>query len=1032
MFLSGCAALVFQIAWMRELRLVFGATTAAVAAVLAIFMAGLGIGSALLGKRADRATNPLFLYGVLEAAIAISAAVSPWLITLVSTIYIRLGGQESLGFAGATMVRLALTAVVMGVPSFLMGGTLPAAVRAVTTAADVHRCALGVLYGSNTLGAVFGTAAATLFALENLGTRATLWLGCAIGLLAGAIAIGLSRTIQPLAEREGAPDRDSSAHEPASNPAVETTDFRPWLIYVTAGVVGFAFFALELVWYRMLSPILGGTAFTFGLILCFALLGIGLGGIAYNLVFGRIRPSWSALAVTCGCEALFTMIPFALGDRLALLAARQSESATNFSQLVYGWSYIIGIVVLPVAFISGLQFPLLTSLLGHGRRTVSEHLGKAYAWNTLGAIAGSLVAGFGAMPLLSAPGLWQFVAGLLAVLSVGILVAAPQVGRRSVVVVAGLALVTFGSMFAEGPTAAWRHGGIGVGRATISAFDANDIRRWLNERRHAIVWAADGVECSVAINGQDGLAFVVNGKTDGNSLSDAATQIGAAALGAVLHKDPKSVLVIGLGTGETAGWFAEMRGVEHVDVVELEPAIDEMAARCRELNWDVLHHPRVRRIYDDGREYVFTTKNQYDVAISEPSNPYRAGIAALYTTEFYQAVRQRLNSGGIFIQWLQAYEVDDATVLTVLATARSAFNHVEVWQTLGSDLQLVCSDTPLGYSAAELRDRIGSDKVHDALTTAWNINDLEGFLAHFVASAQWVDAVARVPFIVRNTDDRTILEYSFAKTAGRRTPFSIESLRERLKASGFHQPLLGDGIDWNSVEIHRQIFNLLTYGEMSFALLSKPEDRALVEALGRYRNGDFAGAIEGWPQEHRHPSNAVLSLLLARSYAELARPDCLELLSADDERYSIDAAAVRAIYYSRSGNTAQAAESLEMLFSRLADSACLIPVVSDTTFACAIEVAQADRVAAKRLYPLLSRRFASHRFDYMRQHARVLVAAQLGPNEVVDALSELEPHIFWTAEILKPRADAYAAVKHPLARRAERDWQWFERHQSPK
>ncbi len=176
-----------------ELRLVFGATTAAVAAVLAIFMAGLGVGSAVLGKRADRAVNPLRMYGVLEIGIALSAAVSPWLIALASRTYIGLGGQASLGFFWATIVRLALAAAVMAVPSFLMGGTLPAAVRAVTSPADVHRRRLGLLYGSNTLGAVCGAAVATLFALENLGTRATLWLGCATGLAVGAVAISSSR-----------------------------------------------------------------------------------------------------------------------------------------------------------------------------------------------------------------------------------------------------------------------------------------------------------------------------------------------------------------------------------------------------------------------------------------------------------------------------------------------------------------------------------------------------------------------------------------------------------------------------------------------------------------------------------------------------------------------------------------------------------------------------------------------------------------------------------------------------------------------
>src|SRR3990172_3872869 len=151
-FFSGASALVFQLAWMRELRLIFGATTAAVAAVLAIFMAGLGIGSAVLGKRADRVSNPLRMYGLLEVSIALSVALSPLLISLASALYVAMGGLESLGFGGATVVRLALTTAVMALPTFLMGGTLPAAVRAVTGPSEEHRRALGILYGSNTLG----------------------------------------------------------------------------------------------------------------------------------------------------------------------------------------------------------------------------------------------------------------------------------------------------------------------------------------------------------------------------------------------------------------------------------------------------------------------------------------------------------------------------------------------------------------------------------------------------------------------------------------------------------------------------------------------------------------------------------------------------------------------------------------------------------------------------------------------------------------------------------------------------------------
>jgi spermidine synthase/MFS family permease len=1020
---------------MRELRLVFGATTAATAAVLAIFMAGLGIGSAVLGKVADRVANPLQMYGLLEVAIALSTAVTPWLIGLATSIYLNLGGQESLGMAGATAIRLLLATAIMAVPTVLMGGTLPAAVRSVTRTTDVHRRALGVLYGSNTLGAVLGSTIATFFALEQLGTRATLMAGCALGFLAGVAAIALSRALPPLtAEAPPAGDESTAAslaaHKLAREDANQPVGER--LIYLTAAVLGFTFFALELVWYRMLGPILGGTAFTFGLILCVALLGIGIGGIAYNVVFSRWRPSWAALAATCGLEALLTIIPFALGDRLALFAAYHAQRVENFGQLVTAWIYVTGIVVFPVALVAGIQFPLLTALLGAGRRAVSKHLGMTYAWNTLGAIAGSLVAGFGALPLLTAPGMWQAIAVVLAVLSIVILVRAGQTDRRASIAVAALAFATVGLTFAEGPTAVWRHSGIGAGRAFVPDTNPNHLRQWINEKRRGLVWEAEGIESSIGILGQDGLAFVVNGKTDGNSLEDSATQIGVAILGAALHDDPKTALVIGLGTGESAGWLAQMRNMQHVDVVELEPAIDEMARRCSDLNFDVLNNERVRRINNDGREFVLANKDQkYDLIVSEPSNPYRAGVASLYTREFYQTVRERLKPGGIFIQWLQAYEVDSLTVHTVVATARSAFDHVEAWQTLAVDMQLVCSASPIEYSASQLRERIASDMVQTAMTRAWKMGDLEGFLGHFVANSQWADAVAQIPMLQRNTDDRTVLEYSFAKTVGSTTGFSIEKLRDELKAMGYHRPSLsGDTIDWNLVEIRRQEFNLLFTGQLSQALLPQPQDRALIEALGKYRVEDFAGTIELWPPEHLPPSDAIQRLALARSYAELGRSECLELVAGAEEAHPADAATLKAIYYVRTKNIAEAAQWVERFFTLLGESPWVISTISDPIFLLSVDVAREDPDAARRFYELLSRPFASRRFHYLRLLTRVLVAECLGPEKVVEALTELEPDVIWTAEVLEPRAKAYAAVNHPFAPRAEREWQWFQRHRT--
>jgi predicted membrane-bound spermidine synthase len=1033
-FASGGSALVFQVAWMRELRLVFGATTAAVAAVLAIFMAGLGIGSAVLGKRADRVRDPLRFYGALELAIAISVAVSPWLVDFVRATYYRLGGQESLGVTGATFVRLVLSGAVIAVPTVLMGGTLPAAVRSVTHAADVNRRTLGLLYGANTLGAVCGAALATFFTLERLGTRTTLWAGCAISMLVGFIAISRARAdTKPRVREERSTykaARRALIEIPAMDGDGEAQPVRPGLIYLAAALLGFTFFALELVWYRMLAPILGGTAFTFGLILCVALLGIGVGGILYSVVFRWFRPTGSALAITCGLEAALTIIPYALGDRIALLAAWRADAAAGFTQLVIAWSHVACIVVLPVALVSGLQFPLLTSLLGRGQAAVGKHLGMTYAWNTVGAIAGSLVAGFGALPLLSATGLWQLIAAVLAILSLFILIGARPIDRRSAVVVGALSLATVAAMFATGPTAAWRHSGIGAGRTEAPMSNANRIRQWVFERRRSLQWETDGIESSIGLVVGDGTNFFVNGKSDGNSLRDAPTQIGVAALAAVLHREPQTALVIGLGTGETAGWLAQMRNIQQVDVVELEPAIDEMAFRCRELNWNVLEHPRVRRIYNDGREFVLASDNQYDVIVSEPSNPYRAGVAVLYTAEFYKAVSERLKKGGLFIQWLQAYEVEETTVHTVLATARGAFPHVEIWQTLPGDLQLICSAGPLELEIDELRARIEDPSVKDALVKVWYVDGIEGFLAHFVASARWADEIAARPQIPRNTDDRTLLEYGFAKTVGSSTPFSIEQTRGRLRAAGFDRPnLRGGTMDWNRIELQRQEFNLIFSGHLSIALLPRAADRAVVKAFEAYNQNRFADAIAIWPADHLRPSTNIQRLVLARSYAELARPECLKLIVAAADRFPTDAAAVRAIYYCRAMRMPEAAEALDEFYSRLANSPWVMPVISETALSRTVDVARFDPSTAERLEARLSQPFASRRFEHLRILARFFVAEVLGPDRVVEALKEMEPYVIWTKEILEPRAKAYAAVRHPLAAQAARDWQWHQRHQ---
>src|SRR6185503_14172022 len=297
------------------------------------------------------------------------------------------------------------------------------------------------------------------------------------------------------------------------------------------------------------------------------------------------------------------------------------------------------------------------------------HLGDAYFWNTAGAITGALAGGFGLLPLLTAPGCWREVALLLTVLALAAVLRDPGHPRWALGAL-GLGAAAVGlTLLAAGPTAVWRHSGIGVGRAAApTATDRNARRAWIHQVRRSVGWEREGVESSVAVESVAALSFVVNGKVDGNARGDAPTQVMGGLLGPLLRPGARRSLVVGLGTGSTAGWLAAAPGMQRTDVVELEPAIREVARRCDPVSRQAMQNPAVRVITGDAREVLMAGRERYDLVFSEPSNPYRAGVASLFTREFYRAVESRLEPDGLFLQWLQAYDVDEGTVSTVVAT----------------------------------------------------------------------------------------------------------------------------------------------------------------------------------------------------------------------------------------------------------------------------------------------------------------------------------------------------------------------------
>ena len=1041
LFGSGLSALVYEIAWLREFRLVFGASTAANAAVLAVFIGGLGAGGLFIGRRVDRSSRPLALYAMLEAAIAVLAALSPLLLIAARAAYIGLGGTAVLGAAGAAVVRLLLTMVVLLGPTFLMGGTLPAVARAVESESDLSRRAIGLLYGCNTLGAVAGCVLANFWLLESFGTRRTLWLAAGFNLAIAALAYLASRwsrpetsTVVPVPGPAAKPKAD--APEPSDTAA---PDAPMALVLAASGVVGFVFFLMELVWYRMLAPILGGTVFMFGIILAVALLGIGLGGLVYAALAPK-RVSLGAFALTCLIEAALLAFPYALGDKVAMLALLlRPLGSLGFGGFVLGWTLVTTLVVLPPAVLSGVQFPMLIGLLGQGREHVGVQTGLAYAANTAGAIAGALAGGFGLLPALSVLGCWQLAVWMLAALGFvsTLFVFLRRPSAFGVPAAAVIAFLVVGFLIgSDGPTSVWGHSPIAVGRVPSAVTPSpNTFRAWLHTERRAIRWAKDGVESTVALNGRTGWSFVVNGKSDGHARTDAATQVMVGLVGAILRPEAKRSLVIGLGTGSTAGWLGAIDGMERVDVAELEPAILHVAEAAAPVNREVLNNPRVQIALGDARELLLASRETYDLIASEPSNPYRAGVASLFTQEYYRAVKSRLSEDGIFLQWVQAYNVDNRTLRSVYATLASVFPEVETWELRVNDLLLVASKKRTRYDLAQIRNTINREPFRSALLSAWRVVDADGFLSHFVARGTFARAIGYVDRAVINTDDKNLIEFGFARTAGDSTGDThggrTAEIREVARARGEHRPPeLEKEVDWGRVDEQWTAFRTAERADLTPSEQMAEDRRHRHFALLHFLEGRSREAALEWQAQSRDPIGPTEIAVVALSYADTGD----DLARGYIERLRVyqptEADAILGRLHLRQGRFADATEALRVAFEAYRTDPWPWPFIMEQALQSAKELAARSPDAVAVLRPALETPFSVVMLDEARGDAILsFVLAREPDRSCVDALRPFEPYVPWHQALLNWRSRCYKMLHHADADRAERELQRFVQDQ---
>jgi len=1009
LLVSGACSLIDQTVWLRQFRLLFGASTLATGAVLASFMGGLGLGAWVLGRRYDRHSHPLRIYGLLEIGIGLFTLATPFMLAAAQKAYRATGGIEGMGRFPATCLQLVLTALILGIPTFLMGGTLPLAARAMVGESDRRRRGIAILYGWNTVGAVAGVLLAGFLMLEVLGNRFTLWMSALSSLMVGLSALLLvtKQTAQPTESVIEIEHHFST---------------RVIILRGAAAVSGLVLLLMEMVWYRMLTPLLGGTTYTFTVILAVVLLGIGCG--SFLQASRRGSSSASTFVWITTLESLAMAIPFALGDRIALLALRlQPFAAESFFHSVASWALVAAVVVFPAAFFSGMQFPTLVSLAGRGRTGISREVGSLYGWNTVGSVVGALAGGFGILAMFSAPNSWRLSVTLLLVLAAVVLVrerkSLPRPFALTVVLVSTGTLLLW-----PGPTAFWRQTPIGAGRASYARLRGNELKNFVNHRRRITLWQRDGVESAVGVTDHDGIAFLINGKNDGHARFDAGTQIMGGLIGAMIHPAPVKAFVLGLGTGSTAGWLAAVPSIREVQVAELEPATARVAAECRAVNQGVSSNAKVRVVWGDGREILSTGSERFDIIFSEPSNPFRAGIASLFTAEFYDSVRNRLNEGGIFLQWLQAYEIDAVTLQIVYATLLSVFPTVETWQTERGDFVLAASMVRRQYDWEQLERRARSEPFRSGLENGWAARGAEGFLSHYIAGPSAAEAIAAEG--LRNTDDRTVVEFSFARSVGDFEQFDPMYVYRFSKEMGDDKPPLEKSRRDRIAAARLAMWS--TWGVPAPAYGIESDD---LRQRARVHQHFLQGArmVFDSASEPDLTGQPVDELIVAQMLAESGAEKYESLIEQYRFTHPIEGGLVRARFDLQNGRIAEAASALTAAFRAYRTDPWPLPQAMGRAFSLAFEIAgRGEPADIAAIEDSLALPFAVRLFNEQRMAARLSMAVKLDGDRcgarTMAAIAEFEPHVPWQRPLLELRARCLAGRR--AGAKAARDLRAFD------
>ncbi len=716
-FLSGIAGLIYQVLWLRRLSLIFGVTVYAASTVLAAFMAGLAIGSLLAGRVLRRRVAPLKAFGVAEILVGITGLASPLLLEAASSIYLGLHRAAPDSLEMLTSARLLCSFVILVVPTAMMGMTLPLLSAAVAPSTSSIGSSVSLLYSVNTAGAMVGTLVTGFVLIPAIGIQRAFVIAATLNVVVGGMSLWMGRGPAAVPHHSREPAVQRVAREGGERIAP--------LLWVVVVVSGFASLGLEILWFRLMLQFVIATTEAFTAMLATVLAGIAIGGFLASRIL-RTR-----------ADLGFWLTIVQAGTGLATVASMGVLLWT----VQNGWETMslwraVGIAILPPSIVMGVGFPLALgmaarSVAGDTDATVGDRVGRLYALNVIGAIAGSLAAGFVLLPWLGAMNALIAVAALY--VGSGLLLAFGGPDRRTLIAVAVI-------------VAAF----VPVARRMPDPFKVAIDRRYGDLLRE--FWRDEGAQTAVSVRASrlqhvlylDGL----HQANDQPAMVKLHRTLGLLPM--VLHGSPAEVLVVGLGGGATSGAISQHKGVR-IQVVELSESVVRAAPFFAHVNYDLLNQTNVGIRIDDGRNFLTFTDRRFDVITADIIQPGHAGAGHVYSREYFSLVRQALKPDGVALQWIG--KRPSVEYKLIMRTFLDVFPHATLWN---DGEFMVGTLGPLTINPASL-DRLRSDPAtHEALD-AIGLTGFDVLRTWYTASADEMRAfVGEGPLL---TDDRPLVEY---------------------------------------------------------------------------------------------------------------------------------------------------------------------------------------------------------------------------------------------------------------------------------